>query len=38
MAFTIFVNEVTWANNAVKASTLWTHAVPLAAVCLVDGH
>ncbi|KAK9180529.1 hypothetical protein WN943_029739 [Citrus x changshan-huyou] len=38
IAFTIFVNEITWANNVVKASTLWTHTAPLAATCLVDGH
>ena len=38
IAFTILVNEVTLADNDVKASTLWTHAIPLAAACLVDGH
>ena len=37
ITFTIFVNEVTWANNVIKASMLWTHVVPLAATGLVDG-
>ncbi|XP_024039291.1 ubiquitin carboxyl-terminal hydrolase 12 [Citrus clementina] len=38
IVFTIFVNEVTWANNAVKGSTLWALIGSLTAVCLVDGH
>ena len=38
IAFTIFINEITWADNVVKASTLWTPVVPLAVACLVDGH
>ncbi|KAH9685441.1 TRAF-like family protein [Citrus sinensis] len=38
IVFTIFVNEVTWADNAVKGSTLWTLIGSLTAVYLVDGH
>ena len=35
---TIFINEVTWADNAVNASTLCTPDVPLTAACLADGY
>ena len=38
ITFTIFVNEVTQANNDVEASTLWTSIIPLIVPCLVDDY